>query len=278
MKRFRELLFAVVLCVIPVLAGAGSAHTAAADTSRTAPSAATAPTASAATPAARAAVGSHTVTFVNRSGKKLWIGSTVNKGEPDGNSKNLKSLPVLKPGQSATVTIPENKAPHHWRGKFFARQECSGTSGSTFHCAIGDCGKFAKRCNTGEQPVSLAEFNFDKKDKKAPWYDVSYVNAVSLPITIAPKGAAKVTKNGSCSKQGCRKNLLRHCPKADRVYNSAGKKVLCVNPSRDTPSAYSDAVKKHCPKAYAWSKQDTETGNKTMRQCGKCKGFVVTFW
>ncbi|MFF4401715.1 thaumatin family protein [Streptomyces sp. NPDC001480] len=273
MKRLRELLLAAVLCLMPAVASAGAAHAALADDSRTVPAATTV-----AAPEASAAAGAHTVTFVNRSGKKLWIGSTVNKDEPDGDSKNLKSLPVLKPGQSATVTIPEDKAPHHWRGKFFARQGCSGKSGSTFHCAIGDCGVFAQRCETGEQPVSLAEFNFDKKDTKAPWYDVSHVNAFSLPVTIAPKGAEKVTKNGSCSQQGCRKNLLRYCPKADRQHNSAGKTVLCVNPNRDATSAYSDAIKKHCPKAYAWSKQDQETGNKTMRQCAKCKGFVVTFW
>ncbi|MET9176091.1 thaumatin family protein [Streptomyces misionensis] len=283
MKRLRELLLAAVLCLMPAVASAGAAHAAVPGDSRTVPAAATvgAPEASAATvaaPEASAAAGAHTVTFVNRSGKKLWIGSTVNKGEPDGDSKNLKSLPVLKPGQSATVTIPEDKAPYHWRGKFFARQGCSGTSGSTFHCAIGDCGVFAQRCTTGEQSVSLAEFNFDQKDTAAPWYDVSYVNAFSLPITIAPKGAEKVTENGSCSQQGCREDLLPYCPKADRQHNSAGKTVLCVNPSRDATSAYSDAIKKHCPKAYAWSKQDQETGNKTMRQCANCKGFVVTFW
>jgi hypothetical protein len=259
---------------MPAVAAAGASQSSVVDVSSTVPVAE-----SAVAPKARAAAaaGAHTVTFVNRSGKKLWIGSTVNKGEPDGNSKNLRSLPILKPGQSATVKIPENKAPYHWRGKFFARQGCSGKSGSTFHCAIGDCGKFAKHCKTGEQPVSLAEFNFDQKDQQAPWYDVSYVNAFSLPITIAPKGAENVTKNGTCSKQGCLKNLLRYCPKADRVHNSAGKTVLCVNPSRDATSAYSDAIKKHCPKAYAWSKQDTETGNQTMRQCSKCKGFVVIF-
>ncbi|WP_316751364.1 thaumatin family protein [Streptomyces herbicida] len=271
MKRFRELFLAAVLCLTPVVAAAGVAHTAVADESRAAPTAVT-------SSEAGAAADPHTVTFVNRSGKKLWIGSTVNKGEPDGNSKNLKTLPMLRPGQSAIVTIPENTAPHHWRGKFFARQGCSGKSGSTFHCAVGDCGKFARRCVTGEQPVSLAEFNFDKKDRDAPWYDVSYVNAFSLPVTIAPKRAEKVTENGPCSKQGCKKNLLPYCPKADRVHNSAGKVVLCVNPSRDTPSAYSNAVKERCPKAYAWSKQDTETGNRTMRQCHKCNGFVVTFW
>jgi hypothetical protein len=270
-KKLRELLVAAVLCLAPSAATAGVVHAAVADDFRAVPTAASPETgAAAAVP--------HTVTFVNRSGKKLWIGSTVNRGEPDGDSKSLKSLSTLKPGQSATVRIPENTAPHHWRGKFFARQGCSGKSGSTFHCAVGDCGRFAGRCVTGEQPVSLAEFNFDMKDRAAPWYDVSYVNAFSLPITIAPKGAENVTENGSCSKQGCKKSLLRYCPKNDRVNNAAGKVVLCVNPSRDAQSAYSNAIEKHCPKAYAWSKQDAETGNQTMRQCSRCKGFVVTFW
>jgi len=50
------------------------------------------------------------------------------------------SLPILANGQSATVTIPENSFPNHWRGKFVARQYCSGASGSTFHCLVGDCG------------------------------------------------------------------------------------------------------------------------------------------
>ncbi|MEU0531267.1 thaumatin family protein [Amycolatopsis tolypomycina] len=62
-------------------------------------------------------------------------------------------------------------------------------SGEDFHCVVGDCGVYADHCVTGEQPASLAEFNFDTADGLAPWYDVSYGNAFSLPITIEPVNA-----------------------------------------------------------------------------------------
>jgi hypothetical protein len=269
-QRIHRIFLAVVASLAVVLSTGATGNAAETESPRTAPAAASA--------TASAAAGAHTVTFVNRSGKKLWIGSIANKGEPDGNSKNLKSLPALQPGQSATVTIPENEAPSHWRGKFFARQGCTGTPGSTFHCAIGDCGEFAQHCQHGEQPISLAEFNFDKRDADAPWYQISYVNALSLPITITPKGAPNVTPNGSCSQHGCKKNLLPNCPTANRVHNTSGATVLCVNPNRDAPTACSRAVTKGCPKAYSWSKQDQQSGNNPMRQCSDCQGFVVTFW
>ncbi|HWO65853.1 MAG TPA: thaumatin family protein, partial [Umezawaea sp.] len=88
------------------------------------------------TSTATAAPANHTVTFVNRSGQTVWVGSTVNA---DG-SVNFTNLPTLANGQSATVTVPESAAPGHWRGKFFARQGCTGTSGQNFHCVVGDCG------------------------------------------------------------------------------------------------------------------------------------------
>jgi hypothetical protein len=217
----------------------------------------------------------HTVTLVNASGQTLWIGSTVNA---DG-SVNFTSLPELADGQSATVTIPEDVSPNHWRGKFFARQGCSGNSGSTFSCLVGDCGPYADHCTTGEQPASLAEFNFDANDSLAPWYDVSYVNAFSLPITISPDNAPPPPPGGgSCQEMGCPDDLLPYCPAGDVTTNPAtGATMLCVNPSRDAPSSYSDAITARCPYAYAWSKQDTVPGNQVMRQCASCTGFTVTF-
>jgi len=220
----------------------------------------------AATPAA-----AHTVTFVNRSGATLWIGATVNA---DG-SAALTGLPTLANGQSATITIPEDGDPNHWRGKFFGRQACTGTSGADFHCAVGDCGPFADRCSTGEQPTSLAEFNFDRNDALAPWYNVSYVNAFALPITIAAENAQ--ASPPECETMGCAENLLPYCPQESRRIGTDGATPYCLNLNRDARTPYSDALSSRCPKAYAWSKQDTEGGNQTVRQCRNCTGFTVTF-
>ncbi|MFH8810097.1 thaumatin family protein [Streptomyces hygroscopicus] len=226
-------------------------------------------TLSGAAPAAAAAV-DHTVTFVNDTGKKVWIGSDVNA---DG-SRQFATLPILEPGESGTVTIPETADPGHWRGKFFARQGCTGTPGSTFHCQVGDCGRFADHCETAEQPTSLAEFNFDIRDTLAPWYNVSYVNAFSQPVTIAPDNA---TGGGGCDTMGCSQNLLPLCPPDNLTRWPDGTPMLCTSPDRDAKTPYSDMIAAHCPKAYGWSKQDQEPGNQVMQQCGRCSGFTVTF-
>lgn len=210
----------------------------------------------------------HTVTFVNQTGQTVWIGSTVNA---DG-SVNFSSLPTLTNGQSATITIPETSNPGHWRGKFFARQGCTGTSGSSFHCEVGDCGPFANRCSLGEQPASLAEFNFDSADRLAPWYDVSYVNAFSVPVTIEPVNATT-----ACGTGGCPENLLPYCPANYLKRWPDGRPMNCVNPNRDAQTDYSNAIKSHCPKAYAWSKQDQEPGNQVVYQCNSCNSFRITF-
>lgn len=204
-----------------------------------------------------------TVTFVNKSGKKIWIGSVVNRGEPDGDSISFSDLPVLAPGRSATVRIPESRASARpvLRPNGMRRQVW-------FHSPLRSRGLRALRAplHDGQQPVSLAEFTFDKADAHASWYDVSHVDGFSLPITIAPKSAAHPTPNGPCSDLGRARNLLRYCPAGNKVRSRAGKVVLCVNPSRDTPSNYSRAITRHCPKAYARSKQDQIPGNHTNRQ------------
>ncbi|MDP9793173.1 hypothetical protein J2S43_001685 [Catenuloplanes nepalensis] len=218
----------------------------------------------------------HTVTFVNDSGEKIWVGSTVNA---DG-SQNFGSLPILEPGQQATIEIPENSGAGHWRGKFFPRTGCTGDSGSSFHCAVGDCGNAADHCAiNSELPVSLAEFNFDPADALTDvWYNISYVNAVSLPITITPTGGA-APQDGSqhCGVAGCAKPFLPSCPEANLVRDGGGRPVNCVNPSRDVETDYSRAVAGVCPQAYSWSKMDAMAGNQTMFECDECTGFTITF-
>ncbi|MFI5734397.1 thaumatin family protein [Kribbella sp. NPDC051587] len=213
----------------------------------------------------------HTVTFVNNSGQTLWVGAAVNADS----SVNMSGLPTLANGQSATVTIPEGAWPYHWRGKFFGRQGCSGQSGSTFKCAVGDCGPYADRCSLGEQPTSLAEFNFDQNDGLAPWYNVSYVNAFSVPITIRANNAQGSPPE--CETMGCPENLLPYCPQVNKRVGTNGTTPYCLNLDRDHKTPYSDALSSRCPKAYAWSKQDAEGRNQTVRQCRNCSGFTVTF-
>ncbi|WP_345617754.1 glycosyl hydrolase [Streptomyces ziwulingensis] len=215
------------------------------------------------------------MTLRNNTDGRIWIGATVNA---DG-SPPLTGLPALDKGQSATITIPERSGAGHWRGKFFARQGCTGDSGSTFHCAVADCGPFADHCSTGEQPASLAEFNFDTADAMAPWYNVSYVNAVSAAVTITPDGVAPPAGGGQCAAVGCPTDLLSVCPPENLTKDPAtGKGLVCVNPNRDAKTAYSEALTKKCPSAYAWSKHDAEAGNQVVRQCAACKGLTVTFY
>ncbi|WP_267717154.1 glycosyl hydrolase [Streptomyces sp. CoH17] len=216
----------------------------------------------------------HTVTLRNETDGVIWVGSVASA---DGSSP-LTGLPTLERGQSTTLTIPERAGAGHWRGTFFARQGCTGEPGSTFHCAVGDCGPYADRCVTGEQPVSLAEFNFDTADAAAPWYDVSYVNAVNVPVTITPEGVSPPADGGECAEMGCPGALLAACPPDNLVRESGtNKPLVCVNPNRDAKTAYSDAITQQCPKAYAWSKHDAEAGNQVMRQCSHCSGLTVTF-
>ncbi|MFJ5301721.1 glycosyl hydrolase [Streptomyces sp. NPDC088350] len=225
------------------------------------------------TPAADVGTADHTVTLRNNTDSRIWVGSEVNA---DG-SAALTGLPALDPGQSATLTVPEHEGAGHWRGTFFARQGCSGEDGSTFHCAVGDCGPYADHCSVGQQPTGLAEFNFDPADSLAPWYDVSYVDAVAAPVTITPNDVTP-PQSGECAVAGCAEDLLSACPADDLTKDpGTGRSLVCVNPNRDAKTPYSDMINQKCPTAYAWSKQDAEPGNKVMYQCTKCSGLTVAF-
>ncbi|WP_078917758.1 glycosyl hydrolase [Streptomyces sp. NRRL S-813] len=225
-------------------------------------------------PAAAADTVEHTVTLRNETEERIWVGSWSNA-----DSLPLAKLPVLDPGQSATITIPEKSGAGHWRGRFFARQGCTGEDGTTFHCSVGNCGPFADHCTVSEEPTaSLAEFNFDQHDAAGPWYDVSYVDAVSVPITITPDGEEPPQDGGECAKAGCPEDLLSACPPENMTRNQVtGKPLVCVNPNRDAQTAYSNAITQRCPKAYAWSRHDHVQGNGVMYQCRKCRGMTVTF-
>ncbi len=223
---------------------------------------------------ANAATGER-VTFVNGTAETLWVGA----GESADGSRPITGLPTLQPGESRTIVIPNDGAPGHWRGRFFARQRCGGDPNGGFRCLVGDCGAFADRCERGAEPVSLAEFNFDRNNGGAPWYNVSYVDALSTTITIDVPGAPRPEKAGSCARWDCSGGqMLAACPEAHAVRDPAkGDRVNCVNPNRDAESAYTAALLPFGPRAYLWSTHDRVAGNETVYNCPGCDEVVVTF-
>ncbi|GAA0804804.1 thaumatin family protein [Spirilliplanes yamanashiensis] len=218
-----------------------------------------------------------TVTFVNRSAETIWIGSGVSDNPVD-SSAAITGLPVLAPGEtSAPVVIPTDSPAGHWRGRFFARQRCAGEPGSTFRCVAGDCGNLADRCLTAPSPVSLAEFNFDPKDAWAPWYNVSYVDGVNLPVTIAPDGVPPATQ-GACATMGCATPMFTagDCPgalSADGLV--CAQRTVAERDDGTTP--YATEIKKRCPSAYSWSRDGEATNSSPVVNCIGCSGFTVTF-
>ncbi|WP_433533049.1 ricin-type beta-trefoil lectin domain protein [Micromonospora sp. CA-263727] len=222
-----------------------------------------------------AAVAGERVTFVNATGETLWVGA----GESGDGSRRISGLPVLRPGESKSIVIPDAEAPGHWRGRFFARQRCSGDPGSTFKCLVGDCGAYVDYCERGAEPVSLAEFNFDQNNPGAPWYNVSYVDALSLTITIETPGGSQTAVAGSCVRWDCSGGqLLAACPEAHAVIDpQRGDRINCVNPERDAESAYTAALRPFGARAYLWSTHDRVEGNETVFSCPGCADYVVTF-
>ncbi|MEV6341953.1 ricin-type beta-trefoil lectin domain protein [Actinoplanes sp. NPDC051851] len=221
------------------------------------------------------AVSGEKVTFVNSTGETLWIGSTM---EDDG-STQITGLPKLAAGEKATITIPDGGSPAFWRGTFFARQRCSGESGSTFHCQVGDCGNLEDRCSTEAQPASLTEFTFDQGDARAPRYDVSYAKAVSLAITIDTPGVTSSTAAGTCVHMDCSGGqLLAACPDAYAKKDSAkGDRINCVNPKPAEETDYVEALQTYGPRAVLWAGSDTVEGNEARFSCPHCGDVVVTF-
>ncbi|MEV6349944.1 ricin-type beta-trefoil lectin domain protein [Actinoplanes sp. NPDC051851] len=216
-----------------------------------------------------------TVTFVNATGETLWIGSNM---QTDG-SKRITGLPTLAPGAQGSVKIPDGGSPSYWRGTFFARQRCTGDAGSTFHCLVADCGNLIDQCVTGEQDASLAEFNFDQNDAGAPWYDVSYVNAVSTAITIDTPGVTGAKAAGTCSHMDCSGGqLLAACPAHLAVTDpTKGDRINCINKYRNDVTDYVEALRPYGPRAYLWSTNDAVEGNETMFTCPGCGSVVITF-
>ncbi len=193
----------------------------------------------------------HTVTLVNQTGQTVWVGSPVNA---DG-SAALTGLPTLDSGP-VRHRRPSRRTTgaQHWRGTFFARQGCSGPDGSTFHCGSATAVRPRTTAPPANSRSAWPSSTSTRPTRLAPWYDVSYVNAFSVPVTITPDGVAPPPDGGSCATEGCPDDLLPYCPSPDLVTDpGTGGSLVCVNPTGTRRPRTATRSDSHCPLAYAWS-------------------------
>lgn len=140
------------------------------------------------------------------------------------NSSSSSVLPMgggwyLPQGQSTTFNLSSG-----WSGRFWFRTNCSFGDGRG--CETGDCGR-RMQCNfIGGSVCSLAEFTMGDPD----WYDVSGVDALTVPISITPTGVLKNVNPGyfySCGTPSSAVDLRPTCPTQLQQHNSRGDVVGC---------------------------------------------------
>ncbi|KAI9013900.1 thaumatin [Phycomyces nitens] len=167
----------------------------------------------------------------------------VNQGTNDQSSSGGGS--TLASGSSTDIQVPSN-----WGGRIWARKECTGS----------------KDCNSSA-PASLAEFLL-KGANGDDFYDISLVDGYNVGMSISPNG-----KSGSgydCGTPTC--SNLPACPKDAQVKDSKGNVVGCESSCKDCEDTeYAAAVKKACPEAYSYSKDD-----KTSMYACKAEGYTVS--
>ncbi|MGD0559504.1 MAG: thaumatin family protein [Streptosporangiaceae bacterium] len=228
-----------------------------------------------------------TVTFVNNSGQTIWPGALGNSGQPILNDGGWE----LTAGDTMSISVPNT-----WSGRFWARTYCTFDSSGAGSCETGDCGGVLECDGAGGAPnVSLAEFTFGGGTSNDV-YDVSFVDAFNIPITITPAGGSTSSSDAyQCTTAGCTANLNPDCPSALQDVDSSGNIIACLSACQefgadeyccagayDTPSTcipadwpvdYAEYFKSACPGAYSYA-YDDPTSTFT---CLGASGYTITF-
>ncbi|KAE8804467.1 thaumatin-like protein 1b [Hordeum vulgare] len=216
-----------------------------------------------------------TFTFTNRCGGTVWPGVLANSGSPPLETTGF----ALSPGEARSLAAPTG-----WSGRFWARTGCAfdGTSGGK--CATGDCGSGEAECHGSgaTPPATLVEFTLGDGDGgKEDYYDVSLVDGYNVPVVVEPSAAG-------CPATGCLVDLNERCPAELRAPAGEGCRSACEafdrpeyccsgafgGPDTCRPSAYSQAFKAACPRAYSYAYDDA-TSTFTCAYSGTAAYSVV---
>uniref|UniRef100_A0A453LGC7 Thaumatin-like protein n=1 Tax=Aegilops tauschii subsp. strangulata TaxID=200361 RepID=A0A453LGC7_AEGTS len=211
-------------------------------------------------------------TFTNRCGGTVWPGVLANSGSAPLETTGF----ALGPGEARSLAAPAG-----WSGRFWARTGCAfdGTSGGK--CATGDCGSGEAECHGSgaAPPATLVEFTLGGGGGgKEDYYDVSLVDGYNVPVVVEPSAAG-------CPATGCLVDLNERCPPELRA--AEGCRSACEafdrpeyccsgafgGPDTCRPSAYSQAFKAACPRAYSYAYDDATS----TFTCAASAAYSVTF-
>ncbi|GFQ03662.1 thaumatin-like protein 1 [Phtheirospermum japonicum] len=219
-----------------------------------------------------AGVDSAVFTVKNNCRDQIWPATQTGQGAPA-----LTGF-ELAPQASKTVDIPSP-----WSGRFWARSQCSNSSGK-FACLTGDCNSGQVECGVGgTPPASLAEFTLAGADGK-DFFDISLVDGFNLPMSVSPDGSG-------CQATACPGDINNACPDELAVKDPnggiVGCKSACValnqpqycctgaygSPDTCKPTNYSQIFKSKCPQAYSYAYDDKTS----LITCPTGGNYAITF-
>lgn len=203
-----------------------------------------------------------TITITNNCPTTIWPGVLT----ADGGAPLSKTGFELASNAKNTLDVPSP-----WKGRFWARTQCSTDSSGKFTCATADCGSGQVTCNGNGAvpPASLVEFTI-AADKGQDFFDLSLVDGFNLPLSVAPQGGSGT----NCTTASCKANVNAVCPSQLAVKGTDGSVIACKSacvafnqpqycckgafdkPETCLPTNYSKIFKDQCPQAYSYAYDD----------------------
>lgn len=138
---------------------------------------------------------------------------------------------------------------------------------------------WANRCDSqnncetrgGNGQQSLAELNWNANNGES-FYDVSFVDAYNVPITMSPFQPGDPAE---CTRISCKAINRSYCP--GNPIRRNGRILSCVNPNRDAQTSYSNYLNTVCPDVYAWSRDDLRRPSPQRFKCRRNSGYEIVF-
>ncbi|KAM4106926.1 hypothetical protein ACJW30_04G100000 [Castanea mollissima] len=224
--------------------------------------------------------GSHSarITFTNNCLNTVWPATLTADQRPQLSSTGFEL------SSKASLSLD---APPLWRGRIWARTECSTDNCGKFTCATAECstGQVACNGNGAKPPASLVEI-FIAADGGQDFYDVSLVDGFNLPISVATKGGS-----GECRASSCPTNVTKACPTELQMKGSDGRVLACKSactafntskycctgtfnvPKTCPPTDYSRLFKQQCLQAYSYAYDDKDS----TFTCSGRPDYLITF-